>query len=261
MRYGAAKNFATGGQLTLPRISMFRMGQMPIPRVQSTPPKSSISAAREKRRVFLLSPADSSGRRARLLLNDKARFELAMRVRESGAPLGEIFSFISGLYFRGKLAYARTFAEATIAGVASSVLIITASRGLLPPEACLRTAELKDMASVPITVSDLRYRVPLERDAARLASQLGKTYEVVLLGSIATPKYVDPLLSIFGDRLLFPAEFVGRGDMSRGGLMLRSAREGIQLAYTPVRNATRHGVRPPKLPKIFNESAKRHAEP
>ena len=143
-----------------PRINMFRMGQVSISRVETIPIKSVVSAAREKRRVFLLSPADSSGRRARLLLSEEARFELATRVRDSGAPLGEIFSFISGLYFRGKLAYARAFAEPTVAGAASSVLIITASRGLLPPEACLRVAELKDMASVPITASDLRYRVP-----------------------------------------------------------------------------------------------------
>ena len=243
-----------------PRINMFRMGQVSISRVETIPIKSAVSATREKRRVFLLSPADASGRRARLLLSDEARFELATRVRQSGAPLGEIFSFISGLYFRGKLAYARAFAEPTVAG-ASSVLIITASRGLLPPETCLRIAELKDMASVPITVSDLRYRVPLERDAARLASQLGTACEVVLLGSIATQKYVDPLLEIFGDRLVFPTEFVGRGDMSRGGLMLRSVREGMQLVYAPVRNATRHGVRPPKLPKRFDEFAKRRAQP
>lgn len=244
-----------------PRISMFCMGQVSISRGETIPIKSAVSAERGKRRVFLLSPADSSGRRARLLLSDAARFELATRVRDSGAPLGEIFSFISGLYFRGKLAYARAFAEPTVAGAAPSVLIITASRGLLPPETCVRIAELKDMASVPITASDLRYRAPLERDAARLASQLGTNYEIVLLGSIATPKYVDPLLGIFGDRLVFPAEFVGRGDMSRGGLMLRSVREGIQLVYTPVRNATRHGVRPPKLPKRFDEFAKRRAQP
>ncbi|HEY6443333.1 MAG TPA: hypothetical protein VIY66_08345 [Candidatus Acidoferrales bacterium] len=222
----------------------------------TVPLESAGSAVREKRRIFLLSPADSSGVRAGLLLREEARFDLATRLRESGAPLGEIFSFMSGLYFRGKLAYARAFAEPIIADGLSSVLIITASRGLLPPEVCLRIPELKDMASVPITASDLRYRVPLERDAAQLASQLGADYEVVLLGSIATPKYVDPLLSIFGDRLVFPADFVGRGDMSRGGLMLRSVREGIQLAYTPVTNATRHGVRPPKLAKSFNESAK-----
>jgi hypothetical protein len=239
---------------------MSHVDETQTPEATTMPLKSAVSAVRGKHRVFLLSPADSSGRRASLLLRDEARFELAMRIRESGAPLGEIFSFISGLYFRGKLAYARTFAAPPITGAASSVLIITASRGLLPPEVCLRIAELKNMASVPITASDPRYRVPLERDAARLASELGTGCEVVLLGSIATPKYVDPLLSIFGDRLMFPAEFVGRGDMSRGGLMLRSVREGIQLAYTPVANATRHGIRPPKLPKSFSNLSKRREQ-
>jgi hypothetical protein len=224
------------------------------------PLESAASGMRGKRRIFLLSPADSSGARARLLMREEARFELATRLRDSGAPLGEIFSFMSGLYFRGKLAYARAFADKTVAGSLSSVLIITTSRGLLPPETCLRIADLEDMASVPIAASEQRYRVPLERDAARLALQLGTACEIVLLGSIATQKYVDPLLEIFGERLVFPADFVGRGDMSRGGLMLRSVREGIQLVYRPIGNATRHGVRPPKLAKSFNESSKRRAQ-
>ena len=70
---------------------------------------------------------------------------------------------------------------------------------------------------------------------------------IVLLGSIATPKYVDPLLEIFGERLLFPAEFAGRGDMSRGGLMLRCVSAGVQLTYVPLASATRHGPKPPKI--------------
>ena len=78
----------------------------------------------------------------------------------------------------------------------------------------------------------------------------GKRCEVVLLGSIATAKYVEPLLAIFGERLLFPSAFVGRGDMSRGGLMLRSVREDAELAYEPVSSAVLHGPRPPKLPKL-----------
>jgi hypothetical protein len=73
--------------------------------------------------------------------------------------------------------------------------------------------------------------------------------QIVLLGSIATPKYLEPLLDIFGSRLLFPSEFVGRGDMSRGGLMLRCARDGVELDYIPACSAVRRGRRPPKLPK------------
>ena len=67
-------------------------------------------------RVFLLSPASCHGERARLLLRDEACFDLALRLRGEGAPLGEVFSFLSGLYFRGKLAYARAFAASAAAG-------------------------------------------------------------------------------------------------------------------------------------------------
>jgi hypothetical protein len=56
------------------------------------------------------------------------------------------------------------------------------------------------------------------------------------------------LMSAFGKRLLFPAEFVGRGDMSRGGLMLRCVEQGTELTYVPAQGAMRQGTRPPKLP-------------
>ncbi|HEY6929256.1 MAG TPA: hypothetical protein VJA66_06235, partial [Thermoanaerobaculia bacterium] len=63
-------------------------------------------------RIFLLSPASCSGARARMLLRRQARFPLAERVRRpEGAPLGEVFSFLSGLYFRGKHTYAQAFAR------------------------------------------------------------------------------------------------------------------------------------------------------
>ena len=71
----------------------------------------------------------------------------------------------------------------------------------------------------------------------------------MLLGSIATGKYVDPLLEVFRDRLVFPETFVGRGDMSRGGVLLRAARSGEELSYRPIAGAIRHGKRPPKLPR------------
>jgi hypothetical protein len=73
---------------------------------------------------------------------------------------------------------------------------------------------------------------------------------VVLLGSIASKKYVAVLGAVFGDRLLFPSDFVGRGDMSRGGLLLRAARAGAELAYEPVLGAQRHGKRPPRLAPV-----------
>jgi hypothetical protein len=69
----------------------------------------------------------------------------------------------------------------------------------------------------------------------------------VLLGSVASGKYVDLLLPIFGDRLMFPIHFVGRGDMSRGGLLLRCVTAGLELEYVPLKGAIRHGQRPPRL--------------
>ena len=76
---------------------------------------------------------------------------------------------------------------------------------------------------------------------------IGAECEVVLLGSIASGKYVDLLMPIFGERLVFPPHFVGRGDMSRGGLMLRCVDAGLELDYVPLAGAVRHGQRPPKL--------------
>jgi len=196
--------------------------------------------------VFLLSPARCDGRRAKALLNPAAEFPLAVTLRQpDGAALGEIFSFLSGLYFRGKLTYAAAFASASEIG--RPVRIITTDRGLLFPESRVRAADLEDFACVDLSEAGEEFMRPLVRDADRLRRDAPPDTRVVLLGSIATNKYVGPLLEIFGDNLVFPAEFVGRGDMSRGGLLLRCARDGRQLEYVPVRSAVRHGKRPPKL--------------
>ena len=182
-----------------------------------------------------------------MVLNERARFDLAVELRESGARLGDIYAFVSGLYFRGKLAYAAAFA-APPDGLPAA-FVITPGRGLLPPDTPVTIEELREIAGVPIELDNPRYREPLERDARILDAAAGPGCDYVLLGSMATPKYVEPLERVFGERLLFPAEFVGRGDMSRGGLMLRCARLGVELSYVPVRTAVRHGPRPPKLPK------------
>jgi hypothetical protein len=199
------------------------------------------------RRIFLLSPVNAAGVRAKMIASDRAKFQLAVQLREQGLPLGDVFSFISGLYFRGKMAYANAFGGAS--SITPSAYVIMAGRGLIPPHTIVRQEDLKKLSEVPIDHRNARFREPLEREASALLKTLGPDCEVVLLGSIATPKYVEPLLGIFGERLLFPSEFVGRGDMSRGGLMLRCARENVQLTYVPVANAQRHGPRPPKLPK------------
>ena len=198
-------------------------------------------------RIFLLSPAHCGGQRAQLVMSERASFDLAQRVRVgAGAPLGEVFSFLSGLYFRGKLTYARAFARPSDGR--AGVFVITPTDGLRPADEPVDVARLKRFATVDIEGDDPRYREPLDRDARRLARRIGASGEVVLLGSIATSKYIDPLLAVLGERLRFPADFVGRGDMSRGGLLLRCARAGTELDYVGVGDVVRRGPRPPRLP-------------
>jgi hypothetical protein len=196
--------------------------------------------------VYLLSPASLSGRRAALLLGPGARSDLALRLRgPAGVPLGEVFAFISGLYFRGKLRYAEHHARPP-RGCAGA-LVITSDRGLVPAGASVTLGELRRMAQVPIDDGEPRYRRPLDTTSRQLAAALGARGRAVLLGSIATDKYLPALLEALGPRLLFPAEFVGRGDMSRGGLLLRHVGADTRLAYRPVDGSARRGLRPPRL--------------
>jgi len=197
----------------------------------------------------MLSPAYCGGKRSQLLLRSAAQFDLAQRLRtESGVALGELFSFLSGLYFRGKLTYSRAFA-CPPAGVPGTV-VITPSRGLMVPSEPQHLECLQEFAEVEIGLAEKRFREPLVQSAQHLALQLRENCDVVLLGSIATGKYVDTLASIFGDRLRFPAEFAGRGDMSRGGLLLRCVTEKRELTYVSLSGGARHGNRPPKLPQL-----------
>lgn len=198
--------------------------------------------------MFLLSPASCSGRRAQILLSERANFELAQILRtESGAPLADVFSFLSGLYFRGKISYARKFVRS--GRDRNGILVITAGRGLLAADTFIRVSDLHEFADVPIDLDEPRYREPLERDAMTLAGNIASDAQVVLLGSVASDKYVQILTAALGDRLYFPQEFVGRGDMSRGGLMLRCVHENRELTYIPVQGAVVRGTRPAKLPK------------
>jgi len=201
--------------------------------------------------VFLLSPANCGGIRAQMMLSPNAGFELARQLQSSaGASLGEVFSFVSGLYFRGKLAYARRFArppDPTDPIVAGGVLVITTNTGLRAADTPVTVESFRAFALGDIDLRNDSYRRPLEQSATALRDALGPDCEVVLLGSVASGKYVDLLLPIFGDRLMFPVHFVGRGDMSRGGLMLRCVMAGLELPYVPLAGAIRHGGRPPKL--------------
>jgi hypothetical protein len=186
-----------------------------------------------------------SGIRARQVTHGSAQFDLARRLRTEGVTLGELFSFISGLYFRGKLAYARAFAAPPLNLPSSQ--IITAAAGLMTPDTPVKLDQLHEICAGDVDAGNAHYRGPLDRDLKILSETAGADCQFVLLGSIATSKYVEPLSEALGERLFFPAEFVGRGDMSRGGLLLRCAIAGTQLTYVPVSTAVRHGVRPPKL--------------
>lgn len=195
-------------------------------------------------RVFLLSPAHSGGKRAALLTRPGATFELARQVEIGAAGLGDVFAFCSGLYFRGKLAYAHHFA-APPPGVCG-VQIITPSRGLVAPGLLVGAKDLAEFAEVPVDSQEPRFTRPLEIAARALADS--PAAEVILLGSVATGKYLDTLQPIFGDRLLFPVAFSGRGDMSRGALLLRSIATGQELDYGPVPCARTRKRRTPAKP-------------
>ena len=204
--------------------------------------------------VFLLSPANCNGVRAKQAMSPKAQFALAVALRsEDGAPLGELFSFVSGLYFRGKLTYARRFArppDPLNPVVGSGIHVITPTAGLRSPDTLITPPAVRGFARVDVDAENSRYRRPLEASARALLVEIGPDCDVVLLGSVASPKYVTVLGRIFGERLKFPIAFVGRGDMSRGGLLLRHARDGVELDYVPVQGAVLHGARPPKLPPV-----------
>jgi hypothetical protein len=189
-------------------------------------------------RVFFLSPANCRGRRAQQVLSPRATFPVAARLRAEGVPIGELFAHMSQLYFRGKLTYARTFGRA---------FVITPDQGLVPAETAITSDVLVRYAQADISLDNPAYRVPLERSAQSLFDQAGADADFVLLGSVASEKYVAVLTAIFGHRLVFPADFVGRGDMSRGGLLLRAAKAAEELDYVPVIGAVRRGARPPKL--------------
>jgi len=203
-------------------------------------------------RVFLLSPANTSGERARQLLSPRAKSDAAQLYRtEEGVPIAIAFAFMSALYFRGKITYAMHF------GGVENTFVIAPGFGLVPPTWCITEERMKTLSRTPVDVRKRSYRKPLERDARALAEKLDDDAQVVLLGSVASGKYVDILWPIFGERLRFPTSFAGLGDMSRGGLLLRAARADRELAYTTL-EAPRHrtGGGSGKMPSLDIAAAK-----
>jgi len=191
-------------------------------------------------KVFLISPATAHGPRALSLRRPGSGSALARRLREDGVPLGEVFSFLSGLYFRGKLEYARAFAHVP-GEAAGDVYIITMTDGLVSPDVRISSQDLERYAlcseGTAAAISTL------EGTAVALAQRIGNDADVVLLGSVRTGKYTDLLAPIFGERLLFPRDVLHIGQLARGALFLRRARERRELAYVPVAEIVRAGRR------------------
>jgi hypothetical protein len=172
-----------------------------------------------------------------MVLSPKSDFELARSLASSaGAPLGEVFSFVSGLYFRGKVAYSERFGSSP--APLPSALVITAGGGLCRLDERVSPARLREWAGVAVDDRNPHFTAPLQRHAATLLDERDASTRFVLLGSVASTKYSVPLLEVLGERLLFPAPFAGLGDMSRGSLMLRAARAGQELPYVPVRGGS-----------------------
>ena len=194
----------------------------------------------------MISPANLGGERAALVFNPHAEFALARELRSpGGARLGPLFSFISGLYFRGKMTYAERFGRPP-PGL-SGGLVISPGEGLRFLHEPVTLDRLRAWEKVDIDAANPRFTGPLVEHAVALERAHGAATRFVLLGSVASDKYVQPLTRVFGDHLLFPPDFVGRGDMSRGAILLRCARTGQELEYAPLEGARRHGPRAPGI--------------
>lgn len=193
--------------------------------------------------LFLLSPASLNGIRAKQVMSPRAGFEVARQYRSNeGVPIADAFAFMSALYFRGKIAYSRRFAAPPPAVGGHGIFVIAPGFGLVPPDWRITSERMARLRRTDVDLSKRNYVRPLREHAAVLADAIDDDTRVILLGSVATGKYVDVLWPIFGNRLRFPAVFAGLGDMSRGGLMLRAVRENRELEYVPL-DAPRHGVR------------------
>lgn len=184
--------------------------------------------------VFLISPANLGGKRGKLLFNPEARFDLARRLRTpEGAPLGEVFTFVSGLYFRGKRAYAQHFGRAN---AKPGAYVMTAGGGLCTLNEPVTLARLEGWQHVSVSEHNPHFTAPLIRQTCELADQLGPGARFVLLGSLASRKYVVPLSEALGDALHFPPRLTGLGDMSRGSLLLRCVAANEELDYEPLQS-------------------------
>jgi hypothetical protein len=203
--------------------------------------------ASHRSKVFLISPATAHGPRALSLRRPDASSVLARRLREEGVPLGDVFSFLSGLYFRGKLEYARAFAREPDEQT-GGVRIITMTDGLVSPDALISRRDLDRYAECTEGVTAALSS--LKETALAFSERIGATADIILLGSVGTGKYTDLLAPIFGERLLFPRDVLHIGQLARGALFLKRARERHELEYVPVAEIARAGRRVSIKPQL-----------
>lgn len=185
----------------------------------------------ESNTIFLLSPANVGGIRAGQLRSKRAGFAAAVAYRNGGVEIGQAFAFMSALYFRGKIAYAERFANPPAELELDGTLVITPGFGLVRPDWKIDESRMRRLQRTKVDCRSRTYRKALEHDLKLIAGSCDDRTRFVLLGSIATGKYVDILHPILGDRLRFPSAFVGMGDMQRGSVMLEAARSGRELEY------------------------------
>lgn len=189
--------------------------------------------------IFLLSPANLSGTRARQMISPRAMSAAGIAYRSpEGVRIADAFTFMSALYFRGKHAYAREFAKPH-PGIGETAFVIAPGYGLVSLDWRLDKEKMKRLARTKIDVRSRAYTTPLRRCCRELEAKLSAGDIVVLLGSVASGKYVDVLEPIFGPRLRFPKIFAGMGDMQRGSVMLKAAAAKLELEYVDLTH-TRH---------------------
>jgi hypothetical protein len=207
-------------------------------RVPMTEPSDSSTPTARVPTIFLLSPARLDGERGRALLDGKGASALMGELRSAhGCSVEAVFCFVSSLYFRGKAAYARAFGVRT--APLPSAYVMTAGGGLLSLDEPVTVARLEGWSRVAVSPDNPHFVAPLLRHATGLLDACDQATRFVLLGSVASRKYVGPLLDVFGERLLYPSELAGRGDMARGKLLLAAAREQRELGYASVRDLQR----------------------
>lgn len=184
--------------------------------------------------IFILSPANTGGRRADSLLRGRSNHPVTRALDDpAGARIDDVFTYMSQLYFRGKRTYAETFADPPQGE--PGVLVILPGHGLKDVNTRITQADLRAIASVSVNWREPRYALPLKRDVERLHANLVGGDRVVFLGSVATDKYLAILVAGFAERLLIPVQFPGLGSMSRGSLLLTSVESRTELNYTSLK--------------------------